>query len=472
VRRAAVLAASVLVAWGSLEAGLSRRADLDDHGRYTAAVYMTAARNYARLGFTAEGGVPLVQGGSPELARKGRYLNWPVPDFLELGLCFKLAGATVPVARAWSAFWGFVGLVGLAWGAGALAWRKRRELAPAVLVLAFGSSPLFLYYAHAASPQAIAVALLAVAVGARLRRLAGGSRAALALQAGATVASLSVTWEPILFALAWALSDLRARRRDGLWTLAFAGAFVGAQVAFLVHMGGADAWLAKAAQRVSSPDPFWKDALRIARYGRGLGYAHALLGLAGLVTLVGRARRKSLTPVDHAALELLLAPVPWFLVFREHVAVHDVELLYFVPGLSLLVAIALEDLARRKHARVRVALAAFALVLTGAAIGCFGPGSIEHRDDWDEPRRLGAVAREVASPDEAVATSSPELSAVWEADRFVHTRVLSPEALDAADPKPRWFVLPERERATALGEALSRRAHPTERDGFLVFDLK
>jgi len=114
--RRAVAVLGVIGAIALLQGFLATRRDLDDHARFTSAVYMSAARNYVRYGFLREAGVPLKSGGSYELAREARYLNWPVREFLELGAWFQAFGVSVPVARARTVVWTLVGLAALAWG--------------------------------------------------------------------------------------------------------------------------------------------------------------------------------------------------------------------------------------------------------------------------------------------------------------------------------------------------------------------
>jgi hypothetical protein len=441
------------------EAALARRNDLTDHGRYTAAVYMTAARNYARYGFLQEGGAPLANGGALEVARQGRYLNWPVRDFMELGAWFRIFGAEVRVARAQTLFWSVLALV-------ALAWAMRSALWP----LALATSPFFIYYAHAACPQAVTVAAIAVAAAGRLVRLRDGGRFPLAVQAFGVFIAVTTTWEGLLFPVVWAISDLRARRRDGLLLLAFASAVIGLEVAYLLLEGGWEAWRAKALLRASSPGPLLHTVVRVARYGRSLGYGHVLLAFLWLVWI----RKKS--EADRVALELLLAPSPWFLVFREHVAVHDVEMFYFAPGVSLAATLALESLATRRFGKLRLGLALAMLVGTGSVIG----GVLEHKDDLTLPHALGEIARHETTGDQAFATSTEEFSVAWESDRFVHTGVRSLEELSKLSPAPVCMIVPEpsdREVAEAERDSLRRlvlelsRYPVRRRDRALVFDL-
>ncbi len=467
MNRGVATAALILIAWLAVEGTLARRADLDDHGRFTAAVYATVARNYVRDGFLADGGTPHKNGGAPELAREARYLNWPVRDFIEQGLWFKAFGVSVPVARARTVAWGTLAVAALL--VAGLA--SRRRTGP-LLALAFATCPFIAYYAHAAVPQAVTVSAIAIAAAARLRRLEGAGPRALVVQALAVTIAVTTTWEGLLFPLAWAVSDLRARRRDGPILLGLAVLLCAGQGAYAFALGGADAALAKAASRASSPGPLLATLIRIARYSRSLGYGHALLVLAWLVAALGRRRRGEATPLDRAATELLLAPIPWFLVFREHVAIHDIELMYFAPGVALAAWSALDGLAARSRGGLRVALASLMLVVTGGGVA----GILEHKDDWTLPRELGVAARESARFDEAVATSSSEFSIVWEADRFVHLEVktwddLAKLVARGGKTVPVRFVLPEREADSELGRALAAH-HPFMRvASAIVFDL-
>jgi hypothetical protein len=109
------------------------------------------------------------------------------------------------------------------------------------------------------------------------------------------------------------------------------------------------------------------------------------------------------------------------------------------------------------------------LVATGLAVGL----DIEHRDDFTEPRELGVAVREAVPFDEAAATSSTEHSVIWEADRFVHLGVATEHDLDElvarGQPRPRIFVVPEREKD--LIASLARRFPSSRRGAAVVFDL-
>jgi hypothetical protein len=465
MQRCHALAVAVVVSFALVEGALATRQDLDDHARFTASVYMTAARNYVRHGFLEEWGVPLINGGALELARESRYLSWPVREFLEVGVWFSVFGPSVPVARARTVFWVTLALLALA--------SRGRADAP-LWPLAFGSCPFVLYYAHAAVPQVVTVSAVAVAAAARLRRLEGGGRRALLVQVLALVLAVSTTWEGILFALAFALSDVWAGRRDGLLVLGVAAGVCLLEIAAILALGGGASVFATAARRASSPGPILETLIRIVRYGRSLGYGHALLTLAGLVVVVRRLRARTATPTDRLALELLLAPLPWFFVFRQHVALHDIQLMYFAPGVATAAWIALRHLRGRTHGRLRVVLAAGMLVVTGAGVAAI----VEHRDDWSLPRLVGAAARETSRPDEAVATSTAEHSVIWEADRYVHLGVASVADLErvrrhsASGFAPAWFVLPEAEERTALGLALAHGFPSRRYDGAIAFDLR
>jgi hypothetical protein len=476
----------VVVLIGAAEGALARRDRLDDHCRHTAAVYMTAARNYARYGFLVEGAAPLANGGAYELAREGRYLNWPVRDFLELGLWFEVFGDGVRVARAQTVFWAILALAALAWGGPALARLRGSSAADAasaaLLPLVLGVTPFFIYYAHAACPQSVTVAAVAIAAAARLRRLDGGGWASLAVQGAAVLVAVSTNWEGLLFPLAWAAFDLRRGRRDGLLLAALALAVVGLEAGYIVLEGGTRAWLEKASLRAGSPGPAWRSIVRVVRYGRSLGYGHVLLALAWAAHASRRWRRGATLATDRVALELLLAPLPWFVVFREHVVVHDCEMFYFAPGVTVAATLAVLELSERSRGRARAALAVLMLVATGSWIG----GVIEHRDDLTFPRALGEAARETTRPDQAVATNTTEFSVAWEADRFVHFEVQSMEELDRLRRLPRTapvrFLLcdpqdPEvapgdRAAFEELRRRLSERFRCESRGRVLVFSLE
>jgi len=436
-----------------------------------------------RYGFLAVGGAPLANGGTLDLAREAPYFDQPTGDYLALGLWFEVFGISVPIARARTVAWGVLALAALGWGAATR--NGPRKASPALLPLAFGSVPIVAYYDHAAFPPAIAVSALAIIAGARLRRQEGAGAWALALEVAALVVVLGTTWKGILFASVFGASDLLAKRagpghgepgrgRDGLLLMSVACLGVALEVGHLVSQGGAAAWLAKGALRAGSAGPFLAGLWRVARYGRGLGYGHVLLGLAWGAGALKRARRGAFTNVDRVTLELLLAPLPWYLVFRERLVNHDHELLYLAPGLALACWQVLGDLLARKHGTLRVVLAAAMLVVTGAGIASI----LEHKDDLTQPRELGAVARAVCSPDEAWATSSPEISVIWEADRFVHLNVRAMGELDALLSRggklaPRWFVIPYpgEPAERVLTEELRRRFPEERRGDVLVFDL-
>ncbi|MCO5167244.1 MAG: hypothetical protein M9894_12900 [Planctomycetes bacterium] len=473
-RRGAALSLAVVAGVALAQGALSTRQDPDDHARFTRAVYMTAARSYVRHGYLAEGGAPLKSGGPLELARHAPYLNWPVRDYWELALWFEAFGEAVPVARARTAFWTVVATGALALGAAALlaAGLTGRARPPAAgLALAFAACPYVVYYGHAGMPQAVTIAGVCLAAAGRMRARAG--RGGLALQVAGVALAVTTTWEGLLFPLVWAATDLRAGRREGPLLLGLALALVAAQVAHIAALGGLDAWLTRAASRTAPPwSSSLETAVRLARYGRGLGYLHALLALVWAAQAWRRWRRDRSTTADALTFELLLAPVPWFVVFREHVSTNDVQFLYLVPGLAMASWLALGELAGAGRPR-RCAVGFVALALTGAAVGA----DIEHRDDWALPRELGAVLREACAPDEAAATSSLEFSIVWEADRFVHLEVRTPEELEALLARddalqPAVFALPAAEADGPLGRALAARA-PARRAGeVLVFDLR
>lgn len=474
---AALALALVLVSWAAVEGVLSRRPDLDDHGRWAAALSLTIARNYLRYGL-AEDATPLANGGSYELAREAPYFDQPTGDHLALAAWLRVTGVSVPAARARTVVWGLLALVALAWGAAGV---REARAGPWALALALGTIPIVLYYDHAAFPPAVAASAVAIAAGARLRRLSGGGAGALVVQALALVVVLGTSWKGILFAGVWGLSDLVALRRgerrrdglrDGLWLLWLALVVLAVEVLYLETHGGLAAWLAKGAKRAGSPGPVLVAVVRVLRYGRGLGYGHVLLGLAWAVAAVRRLRAGRSTLADRVALELFLAPVPWFLVFRERVANHDHEMLYFAPALAVASWQTLSDLAARARGSLRVGLVALMLVVTGGAVA----GVIEHKDDLASPRVLGDVARFVATPDEAVATNLRELSISWESDRYCHTGVESLEALEAllaksGPTRPRYFLLEEGEGTDALARALAAKFSARRVRGVLVFEL-
>jgi hypothetical protein len=242
--------------------------------------------------------------------------------------------------------------------------------------------------------------------------------------------------------------------------------------------------------------------LRVIRYGCGLGYGHVLVGAAwAVMTARAWTRRGGSTsrgadardgtpsigdavPTDaslraRVAIELALAPIPWFLVFRARVSNHDHEMLYFAPALAFACWSVLEEVRRSLRAGrddgprgiLRQSLLALMLVATGGAVAA----DIEHRDDFTEPRELGALIGTLTSPDEPSATSSSEHSVIWAADRFVHLNVKTEADLEALLAKeklaPRLFVLPERDANLPVAAALARRATGEKHGPFLVFTL-
>jgi len=444
----------VLVAWVCLEAALAQRPELDDHGRWAASLSCTEARNYVRSGFSERHGAPLAQGGAILLAREAPYLSQPPGDGALLAGWFELFGVSVRAARARTVFVGALAIL-------VLGIASRSPSLP----LAFGTIPAVLYYAHAAFPPFCGAAWLTVAAGARFARLRGGGRAALVVQGAALLLAMLTTWKGALFASVWLLSDLRSRRRDGVVLFALALLLLGSELGYVVATGQLGEIVEKLRLRTGAAS--W---LRVLRYGRGLGYGHVLLGAAWFVA---RLRGGAWSARDKVALELFLAPVPWFLILRQRVSNHDHEMLYFAPALAFACWSVLEDLRARRHGALRVALAALMLAGTGLAVA----RDIEHRDDFTEPRELGALARELVAFDEAAATSSTEHSVIWAADRFVHLGVKTESELDALlahgerPTCPRVFLLPSRDAATPLAAALRARFPCTERGGTLVFTL-
>lgn len=452
--RAALL---VVIAWACIEAALAQRPDFDDHGRWAASLSSTEARNFVRYGVGARGGAPLAQGGALELAREAPYLSQPVGDGMLLAGWFRVFGVSVRAARARTVTVGVLALL-------ALAIVSRSALLP----LVFGSIPIVVYYAHAAFPPFVAAASLTIAAAARFARLEGRGRGALAVQLLALAVAMGTSWKGILFAGVWLLSDLRARRRDGVIVFVCALSLLTVALAFVFSTGQVGEIVEKLRLRTGSAS--W---LRVIRYGRGLGYGPVLLFGAWLLL---RFARGTWATRDRVALELFLAPVPWFLVFRQRVSNHDHEMLYFAPALAFAGWSVLEDLLARRRGSLRAALVALMLVGTGGAIA----RDIEHRDDFLEPRALGALVRSLVAFDEAAATSSPEHSVIWEADRFVHYGVKTARELDELVERPRSslivpvvFVLPLPVRGTdgELLIALVRRFPCSRKDNALVFDL-
>lgn len=453
----AALSVAVVIVWVAAEAPLCARADLDDHNRYTAAQCSIAARNYVRYGVAVEGGVPLAnQSGPLGLARTGRYVSQPPRSYLELAVWFRLLGEKIAVARAWSVAWCAVALVALGVGAA-----RGRSTAPALLPLLVATAPGFAHYAHAVSPTGVGVAAILVAAAARLARLEGAGRGALALFVGATALATATAYGSVFFAVVWAISD-RRERKDGLVALAAVAVVVVGVIGWFTLAAGPDAWISRLAVRTGDAGP--SGLARVARYlARDVGPVLPALAVAWALGL----RRRARTPADRVALELLLGPLPWFLVFRELVAKHDYEVLWFVPGLALGAWSATRGLSSRRLAAIG-ALSIGAGVVLGARL--------EERDEWSEPRAIGQALRATTSFEEPAATSSIELSIVWEADRFVEMGVTDEAALEAllARPKapPVAFALPRREGDGDLGRALARRFPSKELGDVLVFDLR
>jgi hypothetical protein len=213
--------------------------------------------------------------------------------------------------------------------------------------------------------------------------------------------------------------------------------------------------------------------VRVLRYGRELGYAHALLAAIGAGLAVRAARGGRATGLERLSLELLVAPLPWYVVFRQHVAIHDFEVLFFAPGVACAATVAIESLARRGRGAARVVVAAALLVATGAGVAL----ALERRDVWTEPRELGEAIRDRTRFEEPAATSSIEHSIIWTSDRYVHLDVRDEAALDALlaardGAAPVAFALPRREADGELGRALARRFAAEANGDVLVFDLR
>lgn len=378
-------------------------------GGFTSSVFATSARTFARFGILQLGGVPV--DNNPPIGPNDSYSHWPPLFPAALSISFRLFGASETTGHLFM----LVVQILTALLVAAIAQDWLGPLAGALAGFFWLTMPVVVHYGEVLLTESPAVMLMLLSVWAF-------QRSRLTLCATAAFLGVLTSWEAALLAPAlWAAAIVGRRTSDrriaAASTIAILAALVTVFAVYALHnpalfadaihtglfrMGLAHTY----SQRpiVESPESYVGFVDSISLIAQNLPRMLGFFG-AGALVMLAMSRPKGSAPVLYG----LGAPfVLWAVLMRNHMAVHDLEMLIGAPLAAIALAwMAIGSVGGQPPRRVWIIACVFGALVIAQ------PWILGYQRNPENPRQILGFSSGIrdATPQDAIVLS-PLVSAI------------------------------------------------------------